>query len=36
VLNDYLTKPVAKADLLAAIHLRLETRRPSNGTGVQT
>ena len=34
--DDYLTKPVAKADLLAAIHLRLETRRPASGTGVQT
>ncbi len=34
--DDYLTKPVAKDDLLAAIHLRLETRRPSSGTGVHT
>jgi DNA-binding response OmpR family regulator len=34
--DDYLTKPVAKADLLAAIQLRLETRRPASGTGVHT
>src|SRR5271157_2337894 len=34
--DDYLTKPVAKADLLATIQLRLETRRPASGTGVQT
>ena len=31
-----MTKPVAKADLLAAIQLRLETRRPASGTGVHT
>jgi CheY-like chemotaxis protein len=34
--DDYITKPVAKADLLAAIHSRLERANPASSAAVQT
>ena len=33
--DDYITKPVAKADLLAAIHSRLECAHPASSAAVQ-
>ena len=34
--DDYLTKPVAKVDLIAAIHSRLECAVPASSAAVQT
>ena len=34
--DDYITKPVAKTDLLAAVHSRLERANPASSAAVQT